>query len=157
MVFKILQYQVKTEIKYSIKQSLCKKDLTVISVKKNNSAIAWIEYNKEFRYNNCMYDVVKIKTQGDYIYYYCIDDNKENELFNNLDKHINDYIANNSPENKNKTKSVLKKLTDSYFFKRISFELLTTIVRTLDYSVFSPSHKNFISDVLTPPPVYRFL
>ncbi len=55
--------------------------LCLVTIPENKmSEVYWKVKNKEFRYKNEMYDVVKLKYSGSERHYYCIKDSKENEL-----------------------------------------------------------------------------
>lgn len=89
IIFKSLQYRVKKEIKEQIKCSLPDTELTLIRINKKetrsaSSLLKWYEEGKEFAYRGKMYDVVKQEIKGDTVYYYCINDIKEEQLFAGL-------------------------------------------------------------------------
>lgn len=55
--------------------------LCLVIISENQmSEVYWKVKNKEFRYKNEMYDVIKLEYSGSERHYYCIKDTKENEL-----------------------------------------------------------------------------
>ena len=59
-VFKIGQWQARSEIKHKIKEAIPERELHLISVSTSaNKAIDWVQEGKEFRLNGRMYDVVR--------------------------------------------------------------------------------------------------
>ena len=82
--FKLLQHQIKSEIKQSIVEGTYKDALTVIDA--GNKSINWIEKGKEFQLDYRMYDVVRVEKKGSKTFLYCIDDTKEKQLIDNYTK-----------------------------------------------------------------------
>jgi hypothetical protein len=100
IVFKCLQFNVRSEIKSVIKEGMALKDLSLIKIhiskySPDENLLSWKEEN-EFLYKGNMYDVVRQEAHYDTIYYYCINDLKENELFSGLDKQVNDQMNNHA-------------------------------------------------------------
>lgn len=90
--FKVRQYQVKKEIKHRIKAGVPENELDLVKIpqeweKQGNKDFRWVE-GHEFRYKGEMYDVVRQESHGDETWYYCVKDEKENELFAELDKTV---------------------------------------------------------------------
>ncbi|NOX86474.1 MAG: hypothetical protein GXO86_11020 [Chlorobi bacterium] len=81
LYFRTMQYQARQEIRQKIENGVNEKDLTLITIPLNNKKdISWIKPGKELLYKGAMYDVVRIKTDGQNQYYYCINDIKEKQL-----------------------------------------------------------------------------
>jgi len=77
----------------------------IVFNKKDLNKINWAKADKEFFHNNELYDIVKISETETTITYYCINDKQEEQLFANLDEHINKHIASNKSHKKNTLKS----------------------------------------------------
>lgn len=105
-VYKGSQYLLKSEMQSEIKSGINSKYLENITINKNNlHAIEWLENGKEMRYNNKLYDIVKITETSSSITFHCINDTKEESLFTNLEEHINTHVADNKPiKNENQKK-----------------------------------------------------
>lgn len=87
LIFKIMQNNLKKQIKQEIKQGLKDEELTVIIVSLNEeSKLYWVKPNKEMIYKGKMYDIVRTKIQNEKKYYYCINDEKEKQLIDNYNK-----------------------------------------------------------------------
>ncbi len=70
--------------------------LQVIDAGAVKSTIEWEENGKEFSLDGKMYDVVKMMVQSGRTYYYCINDEKEEQLLNTYSKLVNAVPDNNS-------------------------------------------------------------
>lgn len=87
--FKVRQYHVKQGIKQRIKEGLPEEELDLVKIpleweKSWSKDFKWIE-GHEFRYKGEMYDVVRQEVHNNETWYYCIKDEKENELFAELE------------------------------------------------------------------------
>lgn len=110
VVFKISQNQIRKEVKREIKMRLNDSDLHSIVFNKNElKKINWVKTDKEFVFGNELYDIVRTTDTGTTITYYCINDKQEEQLFTNLEEHINKHIA----SNKNHKKNTLKAYDDN--------------------------------------------
>ncbi len=144
--FEVEQYQIKEEIKEKIVNNLPEKELTLVKISSiENKKITWMEDGKEFRYKGNMFDVVRIKTGADTIYYYCFDDENESKLFVNLDKLVKEQTDNSQSRTNQKKQEI------TYFFHQILFtqSLIGTPILYFDYLY---TYKSIDTDVLSPPP-----
>ena len=65
IVFKVAQLEARKEIKTKIKLGLPEKELTAIEFKKSDlKNIHWVKENKEFYYENKLYDVANRYTKS---------------------------------------------------------------------------------------------
>lgn len=92
LIFKSFEYKYKKEIKQLIKSGVPEKDLIKFAFHKSvitngTKDLKWIKKN-EFRLKNEMYDIVSAEIRGDSVFYKCIHDFKESELFANFDKYL---------------------------------------------------------------------
>ncbi|MEH6406547.1 MAG: hypothetical protein V7767_04635 [Leeuwenhoekiella sp.] len=89
IVFKIQQYQVRREIIQRIRQGIPTEQLSLITIKHNQTkTVIWKE-SDEFSYDGIMYDVVKQELQADKsIVYYCVKDDMETALVIKLYKDL---------------------------------------------------------------------
>ena len=111
IVFKVEQYQIKSEIEAKITAGIETEALTIITIEKSDfQSVEWVEGNKEFRYKGGLYDVVKNTETRKTITYYCISDLKEESLFSDLDEHIHVNVANNSQKSSKKLNNHVIKL-----------------------------------------------
>src|SRR4051812_34432885 len=87
-IFKCVQSDIKKEVAQSI-QSVPDHALKAIAFNKMDvKKINWIEAKEEMRYNGEMYDVAKISETADSIIYYCMSDENEDRLYNELEEHV---------------------------------------------------------------------
>lgn len=141
-----------------IKQNLSDEELTLIKVplkfiEKNNNILEW-EKENEFKYKGSLYDVVKKIQKNDTIYFYCINDKKEEVLFANLEEHIRYETDSNLPQKKG-SRELVKMLIKDYFFENSSiafnfhqedfiFNNFNVLYHSIPDEVISPPPKNFI-------------
>ena len=155
LVFKSMQYQVKREIKSLIKAELPESELTKIKVstkdaESGSSGFKWYEEGKEFSLKGKMYDVVRRKTDGDSIIYYCINDTKEEQLFSNLNGFMSKTMSNDAA--RNRVLKIAFRLSQSFY----DYMSKNTIVwqdqfKILNYS-YSAKELFIAYEVPVPPP-----
>ncbi len=144
LYFKYLQYNIQHIIQQEIKKGMNEKELSLIIVSvKNKKEIFWIKKNKEFKYKDKMYDVVKIKILNKQKYFYCINDIKE--------KHLITIFSENNKRKNNLVLKLSKILNNKYFpktyFVNIHFNPIE--VRFTENNLF---YKSKIIDIISPPP-----
>ncbi len=117
LFLKYKQNAIRNDIKTQIKRGVSEEDLVFFKFSKNDPEfinLNWTKPDKEFRYNNEMYDVVRSKISDTTIEYSCIHDVKESGLFKNLDD-----LASKHPDNKN-IKNLLLILSQFQFINNYS-------------------------------------
>jgi hypothetical protein len=113
---------------------------------KDKSAIRWIRENKEFIYNQEMYDVVKTKTENGTVYYYCINDSKEKQLISDFDK------LSKKKTDASKSKSLIKSYNPQFYFFQTPDIQHFVITSEIHFQVPVHFYKSATRDILTPPP-----
>jgi hypothetical protein len=83
-----------------IKNELKKEDevLLVFTTYQSITLLVW-EHSREFEYKGEMYDIIRSKTQGDSVWYWCYHDKKETKLRKNVQSLLT-YFLGTSPQNK---------------------------------------------------------
>jgi len=147
-VFKILQMDIRSDAKEQIEKSLKKDQLEeiVIFPGKTDKEIKWIRDGKEFSYKNKMYDIVKTEKKQDKIIFYCLNDEKEEMLFANLDN----YVKRKRSEKRNINNVISKNITN-YFFESLE-KLNTSSKSEIIRLVFNITPNSLQKEVLSPPP-----
>lgn len=126
-------------------------ELTIIGVPKDQrSLIKWSWENKEFRYKENMYDIVRQVLRNDSIIYYCVNDKKEELLNSNLKDFIQRNIDNELPQNK-KLNLLLGKLIKDYI-KDEHTVIFMNIHRDLFFKNPAIHLNSVYISVATPPP-----
>jgi len=152
IAFKVTQHQLKSSIVSEIKSGIITNNATVIIINKNElSKVEWLEKDKEMRYNNERYDVVKSEENNTSITYYCINDKQEETLFADLDTHINTHIINTKPSKNNSPKSLENDVVKIFFTNNNQQNLVLT-ENTLS---FFPIKEDYVSQHIktnSPPP-----
>jgi hypothetical protein len=91
-VFSVRQNLVRSEIKKMLKESVPPSELIQLAfhsatLEAGGYPIQWIE-DHEFRYAGGMYDIVRSRSTADSTYFLCVNDVQEEQLFANLDSHV---------------------------------------------------------------------
>ena len=154
IAFKSLQYGIKKEIKSKILGNLDEKELVLIKFlshpdQQQYKLFHWKEEN-EFEYNGNMFDVVKQYSVNDTIYYYCINDLKENELFGNLNVQVDQNMASSTMAN-NLIKLFKLTVDQSYLFS-FSIDNLVQASKATYCSCITPGLLPVQQEIDTPPP-----
>ena len=157
-IFLTLKNNIKKDIRNLIStkvpdEKLCLVVLSLKSYYDKSSEIKWIEQNKEFRYKNSMYDVVRIKVKNNNIYFYCINDKKEAELFASLYQFVEKNVTDNFNHNKS-SQLILQKLFNIYFIDNSFFSLNTTYTIN-KVRISSIKYLSSISEKLFHPPKFN--
>ena len=146
------QYKVREEVKHKIKQQVPVKELVLLKIPLKTANSHFNKLHKtEFLYQGKMYDIVKSNVKNDTVFYYCINDTKEEELFKNLDKQIEDYINNNRTKNHNKVK--IKKTINNYLLSRINY-LFFNSSKKISYSQKKYNLNKLFLEIPDPPPKF---
>ena len=156
IVFHLVQFQVRDEVKTRLKFSVSENDLVLISIEDGSeSVLIWVKPEKEFRYQGQMYDIVKLKKTKFKTLYYCLQDFKESKLFEHLDRHINNYIAHN-PDQQNKTKTLLNTMAKVFFIQKDNLSILKVGSVTINDTFYIQNYQSISLDIGSPPPKTTF-
>lgn len=151
MLFMILQYNVKQEIRQCFSQTVSDKKLTLITLTPEvESQLDWMD-DKEFRYKGTMYDVVKMEIVDDTTtIYHCISDRQETTLFANLYEQVKNNMDTKNNQS-NPLKNLLKLLSDIYIQPQL--QRWTSILSMTTISFGHPYlYSSFVPLIPSPPP-----
>jgi len=156
IIFKVLEYNTKKEIKTRIKLGVPEYELVLLKIPKSieekpNKHFQRI-HEKEFRYKGEMYDIVKEENKTDTTYYYCIHDKEETKLFANLDTMIKNEM--NNPEKEKKLNGLIQIINGTYFKIDIETDLKPFISERI-FEIYSPALILIKNSPLTPPPKFN--
>ena len=104
----------------------------------------------EFTYKGSMYDAVRTDVHDNYIYFYCINDSKEEKIDQQLENHIRDNLTNN-PASQKKSNSIEKNLVKEY----LTNQALTLIFPPICFTNYIFTKDNPVIvwlDTESPPP-----
>ena len=150
--FKIAQIEIKKEIKREIKLHLQSEELTIIRFSNSDiNAIHWIEKNKEFIYQDQMFDIVRSSSNSNETTFYCINDKQEKKIFQNLEEQVLKQIESNKNSKSDSSKKNADNIVKTYFFE----DYKLTIFHETSSCLYKHIKKVYTSvDVLisTPPP-----
>ena len=148
IAFKIEQIEARKEIKRRIKNSVPQNELTIIRIGDHNRhEMQWVEDGREFMFNNSLFDVVRVETQGDELVYHCINDTQEKELFAELEEHVSKQMDANGIDNEHAEKSMVK----DYFIEEILTPAYDNSV-TIHFLITSEAPVSSFTKNPVPPP-----
>lgn len=155
IAFKVIELGIKQDVKKTIKQGLPIQQYTLIKLTEkdiDNKVGDFKFYNDdaEFRYYDCMFDVVSKKIINDTIYFYCLNDEKEDILFEQLDVLVKNNIESNLPFKKQN--EVVSQLIIKGIFPENTNELSIISDNIFKFRLLDESLKVVYFDILTPPP-----
>lgn len=154
ITFKVLQYQVRKEIKREIKHQLSPSELTTIRINKANpEQISWEDEGKEFYYKGALYDIVNSTETGDSICYYCINDVQEELLFENLDEHINRYVTTDEFSKNRSSKKLANPSIKLYFTHSVSLAC-EHYFSSITYTSKPCLYTSAVIEMNSPPPEF---
>lgn len=139
-VFSVLQYRVRDEMKRMLKATVQEGELIKLafhepSLEKGLYSIQWIT-DDEFRFNGSMYDILRSDTSADTVYFVCINDVQEEQLFSHLDSHVQRHMGDTGQAGKlDLFKDVFKDSHIKYFVPSASLPFTGVVVDLshLDY------------------------
>jgi hypothetical protein len=145
--YAIKQYQIKEAAKHQLLCTLPESSLQIFAADDKN--IVWEEDEKEFSIDGKMFDVAKIKIVNAKKYLYCISDEKETTLINNLALAVKSKTDNKQQKD---SKHTIK-------FQTISFQDLEDIFErslykkiTIKFPIIEQKTTTAIVSVVSPPP-----
>ncbi len=144
---------VKHDVELKLVAGVDNNELVLLKFTKDESRkkLKW-EHSKEFEYNLLMYDVVKTKTVGDTIYYWCWPDIKETELENKFSGLVNEALG-STPFQTEKQEHIISYFQTLYYMQYASWQLSPTETGDIKppVTVFN-FFSSFLFAPFTPPP-----
>lgn len=105
------QSELKEAMKERMLAGLPDSVLQIMDEKDLKADIEWEQEGKEFSLAGKMYDVVKTVQQNGKVYYYCINDDQEEEMLNSFSRIVNS-VPENNPTGKPAHQLIKFKITD---------------------------------------------
>jgi len=153
-IFEIQQCEIRREIKQQIKAGVPEQDLVLLKISRNleekSNSIFQRIHEREFRYEGNMYDIIRREAHGDTTWYYCLSDEKETQLFANLDELVKRDM-NQNPERQQQIGKLFH-LLGSLFFNSRDNDLFVYAGEEIESTDFLFRLKTWIGTPLTPPP-----
>jgi hypothetical protein len=152
-ILSVEKEMVRREMKEKIATSIDINSLVcIIGTPQNLSKIEWEESDKEFWFENALYDVVITKNQQGINYYYCLSDVNEKEVIAKIEGFTNSLNAQNPVSNT--TKEVLTLILQptlyNYFYQP-DFNNINYLVSTKFKSITSFYYYLLVIKLLEPP------
>lgn len=144
-------YWQKKEMKRAIKRGLSNKDMHFFKFgEEEYQQLRWEKKGKEFWYQDCMYDIVRVEKMRDgQINISCISDEQEAKLFASLDQEVKQF-SDVEQTGRNGHKQILKKLKSSAAVQVRSVQKIM-VAQAVSYPILWVPAENF-SLVCEPPP-----
>ena len=154
VIFKVQQLRIREVIKQRIKAGVPAAELVLLEIPKSfeegpHSAFQRI-HEGEFRFYGKMYDIVRKVERGGTTLYYCIADEKETQLFANLDELVKQEWG-QSPARQKQNEELLR-LLDSLFFSYTENFYFIASTREAELTTPTVMLKTWIFTPPTPPP-----
>jgi hypothetical protein len=150
-IFKIQQCVFREEIKQQIKAGVPEEDLVLLKIARTLEAKPDPAFRRihegEFRYNGEMYDIIRRETHGDTTWYYCLSDEKETQLFANLD----DLVKRQNTEQQQQLARLLHLIGSLFFDSRDEVHLVYS-AEEIELPNYLFSLKTWADTPPTPPP-----
>jgi len=152
--YRFMIQDVKDEMKYLISENAESGHETLIKLPYRNGQVSDTNFvfqdENEFIYKGDLYDIARSEIQGDYIYFYCINDIKEEEISKQLNRQIQENLAfSQFPSKKSGT-------TEKEFIKEyLPYRMISLILPPIsEINFFFPQEKTLSLklDIDTPPP-----
>ena len=152
-VFRVLQEQVRNEIKSQLKQQIPESRLHIVTIKETDARLLeWEREGKEFRYKGMMYDVVRTEKQEGTVTYYCLTDVEESRLFAMMELLVKEQLAHSKKHDT--AKKLLKNFLNKLFIDKYSIEIKLFQAVTLTILPFEESLQTLALEVIAPPPKF---
>jgi hypothetical protein len=153
-VFKILQNNIRKEMKTLIKSTISEDETETIIISDSemlspSSSFKFLKKN-EFTYKGKLYDIVHRKKENGINTFYCINDKQEEKLFSGLHEFIKFNMDNNIPV-KNKLNSLIKNIVKEAIPDNLRSSFNDFSISDMFFTYRSNFTEQFIS-VLSPPP-----
>ena len=150
-VFKVLQEQVRSEVKSQFKQQIPESRLHLVTIKETDARLLeWEREGKEFRYKGMMYDVVRTVKQEGAVSYYCMTDVEESRLYTMLELLVKEQLSHSKKHDT--AKKLLKNFLNKLFIDKYSIEIKLFQAVTSTTLPFEESLQSLALDVIAPPP-----
>lgn len=153
-LFKIIQHDIKKEIRTKIKNGIDSEYLFLIKLpvkkcKNDNPDLKW-KGDDELWYKDNLYDVVKSHVKNDTLNVYCVNDKMEEELLASLGK-----VLNNSQKHNNlskRSRNILQDRSSQTVYFEISEQKILLDCSGLAFHKLVIAYQSPEKDVITPPP-----
>lgn len=136
-----------------IKKQLQKEDevLLEFTTYESITLLVW-EHSREFEYKGEMYDIIRMETNGDSVWYWCYHDKKETKLRKNIQSLLA-YFLGTSPQNRTHQKHLVDFFKTLYCHSDVSQDRLPDIQNTSRDFRYNPiGFTEIWTDPHFPPP-----
>ena len=154
IVFYLLRYQIKREVKIMIMQNTIQSPFSIFTFRNtqlHSGELKW-ENEEEFKYQDKMFDIIKTQKDGGTTTFYCLNDKKEELLIKNF---IFASLKNNAQSNCTTPSAIqLLKFLGHYFLVSAFNKILSPFYRGISYDLYSFKIENPFLTIYSPPPQY---
>jgi hypothetical protein len=154
-VYLAMLSDVKNEMRTSLNSGEKDEDIQVLKFDYSSGQVTDKDFelveDDEFKYKGEMYDVEEAVIKDGFIYYYCVNDTKEDELNSSLSQYIVNNLTSN-PDHQKKAVELIKKILDKYIPSEEQFCGNATPPIEKSFVIYSNSQSSNFTSPLTPPP-----
>ena len=98
-IFKIKQWLFQYKMETLISSTFVSDSLTCISILSDNqNELHWERDNEEFWYKGELYDIVRLEKKDGFVFYYCVEDTPETELYYQFAENIKKQTQNDNDD-----------------------------------------------------------
>lgn len=154
LIFTVQRFEIHHVIKQQLKAGIPEAELVLLkiprSLEEKPNPLFQRLHDREFRYSGVMYDIVRREAHEDTTWYYCLSDEKETQLFANLDEFVKREVSQPA-----KQQSRLAKLLNFFgggFVHAANQSFSAYAAEEMVASNYFFKLKTWIDAPLTPPP-----
>jgi len=156
MGYTLVYFHLKVRVKLEVLNKIRSEQFEMIEIVKiskkemaNKSVNFRMVEDHEFLFEGKMYDIISKSEDDEYLIFLCINDEKEEKL----DLAFRNHVENNFEDSSTKKFSSFqnKKSLDIGYICLFTIKI-NIFTKASVHNNHSANHKNFISDVITPPP-----
>ncbi|MEO6883535.1 MAG: hypothetical protein ABI199_05880 [Bacteroidia bacterium] len=150
-----MQFDNKEKMEREVENKFSDKQLNVVKISEkeieNNTSDFQLTDKNEIRYHGNMYDVVRQKKSDGFVYFYCIQDNREDTLNKALNVQVSMNVLPDSKNTNDNSKKLVKAFSKDYF-PSINTILIHQSSKNIFFPLLFSHYSNASKDVLSPPP-----
>lgn len=143
MVYTVVSLQQQEKMELYLLQTIPENECEIVNYSTHLSTIYWHKMNEVFILNGVMYDIAKIKTIGGVKYFYCITEQSEIRMLNDISLKFTDDGENGKD---------LKLAFSEVYLPNGEFNSSIKFNNIISYPTITPSFSAAHLDIILPPP-----
>jgi len=150
--YQISKLQIKEIVELEIKNGALKSEIIELEFNRTqtDNNLTWLS-NREFKYSDLVYQVIKVKYSGDKIIYFCRINSETNDLLKNIDNLVLKTMGTN--HDTQKAADNFGNFLNSLFFNEVDNILVSFFkVSDFSFSFLNSEYKSNCIECVGPPP-----